>query len=239
MQAAQYCCPAVRVDWAESCVPPVRSPQPSEETMNPTQFIKTWSESVLRERQGSQAHFLDLCELLEHPKPQEVDPMGESFCFEMGVGKQGGGDGFADVWKRGFFGWEYKGKHKGLDAAYAQLLLYRDQLENPPLLVVSDMDRIIIRTNYTGTKAAMYEVNLANLAEPRSLEILRSVFHEPAKLKPGAPSRAITEEAAAHIGELAEALRIRGVEPAGRPDSWTAWCSACLPRMSAYSQMGS
>ena len=181
--------------------------------MNPTQFIKTWSESVLRERQGSQAHFLDLCELLEHPKPQEVDPMGESFCFEMGVGKQGGGDGFADVWKRGFFGWEYKGKHKGLDAAYAQLLLYRDQLENPPLLVVSDMDRIIIRTNYTGTKAAMYEVNLANLAEPRSLEILRAVFHEPAKLKPGAPSRAITEEAAAHIGELAEALRIRGVEP--------------------------
>ena len=180
--------------------------------MNPTQFIKTWSESALRERQGSQAHFLDLCELMEHAKPHEADPAGEWFCFEKGVSKEGGGDGFADVWKRGFFGWEYKGKHKDLDAAHAQLLLYRDQLENPPLLVVSDMDRIVVRTNYTGTKAATYELSLANLAEPRSLEILRAVFHDPAKLRPGAPSKAITEKAAAHIGELAEALRKRGVE---------------------------
>ena len=180
--------------------------------MNPTQFIKTWSESALRERQGSQAHFLDLCELMEHPKPHEADPAGEWFCFEKGVSKGGGGEGFADVWKRGFFGWEYKGKHKDLEAAYTQLLLYRDQLENPPLLVVSDMDRIIVRTNYTGTKAATYELALANLAGPRSLEILRAVFHDPAKLRPGAPSKAITEQAAARIGELAEALRKRGVE---------------------------
>jgi len=121
--------------------------------------MKTWSESALRERQGSQAHFLDLCELMEHAKPHEADPAGEWFCFEKGVSKEGGGDGFADVWKRGFFGWEYKGKHKDLEAAYAQLLLYRDQLENPPLLVVSDMDRIVVRTNYTGTKAATYELS--------------------------------------------------------------------------------
>jgi len=183
--------------------------------MHPTHFIKTWSDSSLRERQGSQPHFLDLCELTGHKKPQELDPSGESFCFEKGVSKEGGGDGFADVWKRGFFGWEYKGKHKDLDAAYQQLLRYRDQLENPPLLIVSDMDRIIIRTNYTGTKAAVYEVNLGNLAEARSLEILRAVFFTPDKLKPGAPSRVITEEAAAKIGELAESLQKRGLPAHG------------------------
>lgn len=33
------------------------------------------------------------------------------------MAKHGGGDGFADVWKRGFFGWEYKGRHKDLAAA--------------------------------------------------------------------------------------------------------------------------
>lgn len=180
---------------------------------NPIHFAKVWSDSTLREKQGSQAHFLHLCELLGHPKPQEVDPTGEWFCFEKGVTKEGGGDGFADVWKKGFFGWEYKGKHKDLDAAYQQLLRYRDQLENPPLLIVSDMDRIIIRTNYTGTKAVTYEVSLANLAEPRSLEILRCVFENPVGLRPGTTSHAITEKAAANIGLLAEKLGNRGMVP--------------------------
>jgi hypothetical protein len=49
--------------------------------------------------------------------------------------------GFADVWKRGFSGWEYKGKHKDLTEAYDQLLRYRDALENPPLLIVCGLER--------------------------------------------------------------------------------------------------
>ena len=32
-----------------------------------------------------------------------------------------GGEGWADVWKRGHFGWEYKGKRKNLEAAFGQL----------------------------------------------------------------------------------------------------------------------
>lgn len=44
------------------------------------------------------------------------------------------------VWMRGHFGWEFKGKHKDLKAAYNQLLQYRESLENPPLLVVCDLD---------------------------------------------------------------------------------------------------
>jgi hypothetical protein len=39
--------------------------------------------------------------------------------------------------KKGCFAWEYKGKKKNLDAAYQQLLRYRESLLNPPLSVVA------------------------------------------------------------------------------------------------------
>ena len=79
----------------------------------------------------------------------EYDPTGTRFAFEMGAGKTSGGQGWADVAKMGYFGWEYKGKDHDLDKAYEQLLRYRDSLQNPPVLVVSDINRIIIRTNFT------------------------------------------------------------------------------------------
>ncbi len=62
------------------------------------------------ERASAQAHFIDLCRMLGEPTPHEADPVGEWFAFEKGAEKIGGGEGFADVWKRGFFAWEYKGK---------------------------------------------------------------------------------------------------------------------------------
>jgi len=102
--------------------------------MNVSQFVAKWREVELTERSASQQHFLDLCNVFQHPTPAEADPLGEWFSFEKGAEKQGGGQGWADVWKRGFFGWEYKGKHKDLVGAYAQLLRYREALENPPLL---------------------------------------------------------------------------------------------------------
>ena len=55
------------------------------------------------------------------PRPAHTptsDPTGENYTFEKGVNKTSGGQGFADVWMRGHFAWEYKGKHKDLNAAY-------------------------------------------------------------------------------------------------------------------------
>jgi hypothetical protein len=52
------------------------------------------------------------------------------------------------VFKRGCFGWEYKGKHANLDRAYQQLLQYRESLHNPPLLVVSDFATIVVHPNF-------------------------------------------------------------------------------------------
>ena len=49
------------------------------------------------------------------------------------------------------FAWEYKGKHVNLDKAYAQLLMYYGSLDNPPLLIVSDIETIRIHTHFTNT----------------------------------------------------------------------------------------
>jgi hypothetical protein len=118
------------------------------------------------------------------------------------------------VWKKDFFGWEYKGKHKDLGAAYDQLLLYRDALANPPLLVVCDLDRIIVHTNFTKTVSVTHEIPLDRLGEPRSLEILHAVFHNPEKLRPGKTSVAITQEAARQFADMAETMRQRGLDSA-------------------------
>ncbi|MEI7947745.1 MAG: DNA methyltransferase [bacterium] len=175
-------------------------------------FITKWQQVELKERSAAQEHFIDLCRLVGHPTPVELDPTGDSFCFERGVSKHGGGEGFSDVWKRGFFGWEYKGKHKDLNAAYNQLLLYRDALASPPLLVLCDLDRIIIHTNFTNTVSTRYEIALAELGEPRNLEILRALFFSPDKLRPGQTSEAVTRLAAEKIADIAESMRKRNLD---------------------------
>jgi len=124
--------------------------------MTPAAFAVKWRNSSNTERAASQEHFIDLCGMLEVPTPNEADPDGEWYAFEKGVEKTGGGDGWADVWKRGQFAWEYKGKRKDLEAAYKQLLLYREALENPPLLVVCDLDRFEVHTNFTNTVKTVY-----------------------------------------------------------------------------------
>ena len=139
--------------------------------MTPYEFISKWRASTLTERSASQQHFLDLCELLGEPKPADVDPSGESYCFERGARKDSGGDGWADVWKRHHFAWEYKAKGKDLDAAFEQLRQYALALENPPLLIVSDMVRFRIRTNWTNSVSRTYEFGLDDLADARPAQV--------------------------------------------------------------------
>jgi type II restriction/modification system DNA methylase subunit YeeA len=181
--------------------------------MTIAEFVAKWRKVELTERSASQQHFLDLCAVFKHPTPAEVDAAGEWFTFERGAAKQEGGRGWADVWKRGFFGWEYKGKHKDLDAAYKQLLQYRQSLENPPLLVVCDMERIRIHTNFTATANKTYEIPLAEMDTPRNIEIMRWLFHEPERLRPGTTSEDITAEVAERLAGVAQNLRGRGLDP--------------------------
>jgi len=178
--------------------------------MTPAQFIATWKDNKLTERGGAQAHFDDLCELLGVDKPRDA----ENYCFERGAKKSGGGDGWADVWKRGYFGWENKKPGRDLGAALKQLADYALELENPPLLVVSDRERIEIHTAFTGYPDEPRTIRIEDIGLPENLQTLRWVFTDPEKLKPIKSLAAITQEAARHFGELAEELRGRGLPPA-------------------------
>lgn len=180
--------------------------------MTARDFIAKWRASTLKERSASQSHFNDLCALVGHPTPVEADPTGESFTFERGATKTGGGEGWADVWKKGHFAWEYKGKHKDLSAAFTQLQRYAIALENPPLLVVSDMETISIHTNFTNTVEEIHTLALEDLERPQGLEKLRWLLTEPERLRPGVTRRMVTEQAAQTFAALAQTLREAGHE---------------------------
>ncbi|MBN1304982.1 MAG: class I SAM-dependent DNA methyltransferase, partial [Anaerolineales bacterium] len=177
--------------------------------MNPQEFVSKWRGVELKERSFYQEHFLDICSLVGHATPAAFDPKGERFTFEAGAGR-----GFADVWKRGFFAWEYKGDRRDLEKAYDQLLRYREALENPPLLIVADTHLIRIHTNFTNTVKREYEIALDDLLKPDKLELLRCAFCEPQRLKAPETPEQVTEQAAKEFGRLAEILRKWGEDPA-------------------------
>ena len=181
--------------------------------MTPGEFIAKWRASELKERSASQEHFIDLCRLLGEPTPAEADPTGDRYCFERGARKDTGGDGWADVWKRHHFAWEYKGKHANLDAAFRQLRQYALALENPPLLIVSDMARFRIRTNWTNSVSRTYEFGLEELVDAATRDKLKWAMSDPERLKPGETRQALTERAAATFASLAQSLRERGHDP--------------------------
>ena len=181
--------------------------------MTPGEFIAKWRASELKERSASQEHFIDLCRLLGEPTPAEADPAGEWYCFERGARKDTGGDGWADVWKRGCFAWEYKGRRADLDAAFNQLRQYALALENPPLLIVSDMVRFRIRTNWTNCVSVTHEFTLDDLAVGAVRDKLKWAMSDPERLRPGETRQAVTERAAATFAELAQGLRDRSHDP--------------------------
>ena len=137
-------------------------------------------------------------------KPAAADPDGSFYTFEKGVRTSDNGNGFADVWLKDHFAWEYKGKRKGLKAAYQQLLRYREDLLNPPLLVVCDLNRIEIHTNFTGTAKKVHAFDLDGLGDAAHLDVLRRLFTAPESLKPGQTAQALTEQASEQFGQFAD-----------------------------------
>jgi hypothetical protein len=184
-------------------------------TMHAGDFIRKWGPGSpaheLNERAGAQAHFIDLCRVLGVPEPDDPD----RYCFERGVTKTGSSagrtDGFADVWLRAAFAWEYKAPGKSLEGALKQLMMYALPLENPPLLVVSDRQRIEIHTHFTGTPSEKHVIALDDIARPDVQQRLRALWLAPDSFKPARSNRDITEEAARTFAGTAERLRAAGV----------------------------
>ncbi len=190
--------------------------------LTPAKFVAKWKPVELSERAASQEHFIDLCRLLGQPTPAEHDATGAEYTFEKGVTPTAGasrgaaGDrGFADVWWKGKFAWEYKrkGKYRDLTEAYRQLCQYREALENPPLLIVSDIARTEIHTNFTGTAKEIHALRLDELDDPRGLDLIRRVFTDPESFRPQVTAERVTREVAERFAHLAQALRSRGHDP--------------------------
>ena len=192
--------------------------------MTTAEFKRKWARYQGKETSAYQGHFDDLCRLLGQPTPAEADPSGaDFFCFQKRVVKDAElfemhetpdaseptERGFADVWKKGCFAWEYKGKKKNLDEAYKQLLRYRESLLNPPLLVVCDFDRYIVKTNFNGTVQEVHEFTNDQIDRPENLRILRALFENPDELKPHRTTAEVTEMLAAKIAEVARLLQKR------------------------------
>ena len=169
--------------------------------------------------------------LVGEPTPTDADPSGEWYCFERGARKDSGGDGWADVWKRGCFAWEYKGRRADLDAAFNQLRQYAFALENPPLLIVSDMARFRIRTNWTNSVSMTHEFTLEDLVDGATRDKLKWAMSDPERLRPGETRQTVTERAAATFGELAQWLRHRVTTRRRWHIFVNRWCSACSPKM--------
>ena len=203
-----------KVRWSQH---PMSLEEPITDT-SAAAFATKWRENERRERPGSQEHFGDLCRLFGVPTPNDP-PKNPDYTFEAGVERTSTGrQGWADVWKKGYFGWEYKGDRANLREAYKQLLDYREDLANPPLLVVSDMDRIEVHTNFTGTRPAVHEVTLEDLEAGgdrtrEAIRILRAVMLDPGALRPEQTPDEITQLAAGRFAQIAQSMRDRGYEP--------------------------
>ncbi len=178
--------------------------------MLPDNFIRTWSGNPLSERASAQSHFRDLCTLLGIALPSPLT--AGRFEFEKGAAKTTGGDGWADVWLKDAFAWEYKKTKANLDAAYAQVQRYAPALDNPPLLIVSDTQQIIIRTAFTGAVQERHDIAIEDLRDGSARDLLRRAFEAPRSFRPKRTRADLTEDAAATFADLALRLRQAGHE---------------------------
>ena len=182
------------------------------QAITPQQFIAKWRRSRGQESAGAQEWFLDLCRVIGHGTPGELDPQQQWFTFERSVREASGRHGRADVYKLGYFAWEFKGLHRDLDDAYAQLQRYREALSNPPILVVSDFRTIVVHTNFTNKVPQVHTILLEDIDEPEQLDILRKVFHRPGDLEPEITPDDVTKETANVFSDVAVSMRERGVD---------------------------
>lgn len=198
--------------------------------MTLSEFIVKWqpggSADALSERAGAQAHFIDLCELIGQPKP--ADP--ENYCFERGAHRTGGNHGWADVWKRDCFAWEYKAPGADLGKALKQLMTYALALDNPPLLVVSDRRLIQIHTHFTGAPSEVHTIRIEDIGTPDNRQKLQWLFESPERFRPSRDNRQITDEAARAFAELASRLRTKhpGSDGEQRVAHFLTQCLFCL-----------
>ncbi len=185
--------------------------------MTPQAFVNKWANTALGELQSGQPHFLDVCRLvgIDMPGGDGKTDAGETFVFEQPLQKASG-HGRADVFYENHFAIEYKGadKYKDLKAAYQQLLQYRENLNNPPLLVVTDINHREIHSNFPNTEKRVYKFSHAEIASrPEVMDWLRAMFQAPERLHPRRNTEQVTKDAADAFQLIADNMRGWDAEP--------------------------
>jgi len=175
-------------------------------TLDYETFLARWKNIGLTERQSYQPHFADVCRLVGHPEPVAYDKTGTEFAYEYGMKKTDGRQGYADVFFKGHFAIEYKKarKYRLMHEAYTQLLQYRENLYNPPLLIVTDIQQWEIHTNFTNTPTTVYAFKHEDLAKPYYQQLLYRVFYDPSSFHPEQNKLQITEAVAAKFSDVVD-----------------------------------
>jgi type II restriction/modification system DNA methylase subunit YeeA len=178
-------------------------------------FIQRWAQSELNEKAVAQSHFAQLCNLLGVPAPADNPATQHIYRFEKPLAKTGGGGGFADVWYKDRFAWEYKtkGKYPDLRAAYQQLQMYKEDLDNPPVLIACDIAQYEVHVVFTGYQTRVEKFGNEDLENASTRELLYYAFTDPERLRPVEKAETVTEKAAQRFAEVARLLEGRGKTP--------------------------
>ena len=180
---------------------------PIEPTMTAQQFIDKWEFVRFGERQASQEMFLDICNMVGHPSPVSYGNP-ETFTFEKAVP-----GGFADAYKEGCFGWEFKRSEAQLAEGFNQLLRYQVYLRTPPLLIVSSFQRVRIQTNFPGKETIVHEIPIVTLNNADQFNKLRNAFFKPQEFEPERTVEEVTQETAMLFGKVVEDMEQRNGDP--------------------------
>ena len=216
-------------------------------------FIERWQGVTASELATAQSFVMDLCELLDVPKPHPT--LEQDYMFERPVtfahGDGSTSSGRIDCYRRGHFVLEAKkqraGQHtKGFDDG---LLRARTQGEGyaralpaiegrPPFVLVIDVGTVLeVYAEFSrsgGTYVPFpdprsHRIALADLDQPEILERLRLIWTNPAALDPALISAKVTREVSRQLATLA-----RSLEQDGHPShDVAAYLSRCLFSMFA------
>lgn len=205
--------------------------------LNADEFIQRWKEVTASELATAQSFVIDLCELLEVPKPHPT--IEQDYMFERPVtfahGDGSNSAGRIDCYRCGHFVLEAKklkaGAHtKGFDDG---LLRARSQAESyaralpasdgrPPFLLVVDVGTVIEMYAEFSRSGATYtpfpdprnhRILLDDLAKPEVRERLRLIWTEPDSLNPATISALVTRDVSGRLALLARSLEQSGHSP--------------------------
>lgn len=193
-------------------------------------FIQRWQGVTASELATAQSFVIDLCELLEVPRPHATE--AQDYMFERPVtfahGDGSNSAGRIDCYKRGHFvleakklkaGAHTKGFDDGLLRARSQGEAYARALPSaegrPPFVLVVDVGTVIevyaefSRSGGTYTPfpdPRSHRIALADLAQPGMLERLLRIWTDPESLNPARISAQVTREVSQRLALLARSL---------------------------------